>query len=234
MKLSPEQIDMAVLWWGRRIKVVLPIKCEPSQAAQAKQVEDAARAAGPITDEQVDAFAATLISVLQLYDGPSDLTLGTYWTMGICPHLAAAIVAANIPRERLQCGIAMTFHDGGVQVRDGIGSEPINWYVQPLTEELAFQILADVEGVADYESMGDSRGPKAIEFLKALVQELKAPRYAVGDAKHVELWDAIDELIGACGGNRTAKSVARMTGVVRVERALVALAGEPKPWSTAP
>jgi hypothetical protein len=62
----------------------------------------------------------------------------------------------------------------------------------------------------------------------------EAPRYAVGDAKHVELWDAIDELIGACGGNRTAKSVARMTGVVRVERALVALAGEPKPWRTAP
>lgn len=229
MRLSAGQISAAVYWWSERIKLVKPIKCEPHQAAQAEAVIAAAIAAGPITDAQLEAFATTLEQVLDLYDGPETLEVGTTWTSGVSPHLAAAIVAAGIQPARLQCGITVTFRHGGVQVRDGVGANLVDVYVEPMSIDIAFDVLTDVNSVAESELCGDPRGDQALEFLKAAVQQLKAPRYAVGDAKHVELWDAIDELIGACGGNRTAKSVARMTCVARVERALVALAGEPNP-----
>jgi len=45
----------------------------------------------------------------------------------------------------------------------------------------------------------------------------------VGSPEHVELWDAINAYVAACGGNPTRGGVPRMKAVVRVEKAVQVL-----------
>lgn len=66
-------------------------------------------------------------------------------------------------------------------------------------------------------------------LTQAEVDEMLARRRA-GSPEHVELWDAINDVVIASGGSASCTSVARQKAVVRVEnavRALVAKAGAP-------
>lgn len=220
MKLSESQIQTAAAWWAKRLAVVKRID---SDSPKAREAEARSKAVAP-SAEQLEAFEGAL---------KQRLAGEQYGILGTASHnfaLESAAREAGIQWERFQPGISMHFEDGNVTVYDGFGCyEAEVLYEEPLTDETALEALASNVFYAKDSGRGDARGDRAIDYVR---ERLKEPRWRVGDERHVELWAAIDELIGACGGNRQAKSVQRMTCVARVERALTALAGEPNPMRT--
>lgn len=59
-------------------------------------------------------------------------------------------------------------------------------------------------------------------LTQAEVDALLARR-GVGSPEHVELWEAINDVVVASGGSASCTSVARQKAVVRVENAVLAL-----------
>jgi hypothetical protein len=229
LKLSGGQVRAAAIWWTQRIRLgaIWPSELVEVFPNTGELREDATRrieAAAP-RPEQLPVFQVALERRLAEAN-PSRVDTIAVRHVEV---LRAAADEAGISWDRFQPYISMLFLAGGVQVRDGFRAELMDIYVEPLTVDIALSVLEANDAVAEDEGTGDRRGRFALAFLR---ERLKEPRWRVGDERHVELWAAIDELIGACGGNRQAKSVQRMTCVARVERALTALAGEPNPMRT--
>lgn len=66
-----------------------------------------------------------------------------------------------------------------------------------------------------------------IDRVRAKSAETEQPaperRIHIGSPEHVELWDSIEDVVAASGGNRSAVNGKRMEAVVRVEAAVRAL-----------
>lgn len=117
-RLSKEQIDVAVNWWGDVI-------CNPKhdngddsrQGAMTSML--AAMATHTISEEQKDAFKEELVGLLK-----SELPLhGLHCDYGADMTLSKAMEKANIPGTNAPWKTNMNFHGGGVTVRYGYGAE---------------------------------------------------------------------------------------------------------------
>lgn len=228
MKLSEGQLRAAATWWTQRIRLgaLWPseiVKVFPNTGELREDATRRIEAAAP-RPEQLPVFQVALERRLAEAN-PSRLDTIAVRHVEI---LRAAADEAGISWDRFQPYISMLFLAGGVQVRDGFRAELVDIYVEPLTDDIALSVLEANDAVAEDEGTGDRRGRFALAYLRERLK--RSRRYAIGDPKHVELWDAINDVVKASGGNPGCTSVERQKAVVRVERALEAIAGQPGPF----